>query len=696
MLSRRIALLFLLLLCAALAVPASAQSTPLTLGPAVPVSHLSIRIGNLTVELTNGKAAPLAGGDGTEGIFFSGQGAYAYRTSDPIESSLVLFEAKKTLRDAAKTPDGVTTIRGWFDHARIAGSGVELPKLAGDALPKLAGAGTDDPALAETFAKHRQHFALAQVAPPSQLVLRGKIDAPAAPVAYAELGGKEDSLYILDSLESHDESFTALQPQPSSLDLVAYEFRSSLFPVLLSDQPIAPSSDHPVAPSNGQPAGRQRGKFVQPLFLLAAVDYTLTAPGFDAQLVVNETIVPRGAAQRVFRFDLVSGFLDDRGTFHRLKIGRVSDPAGNDLPFSFDRGSVLVTMASPMPVNTPFVLRFDISGDFLTRLGGGNAWRLGTEAWFPQPGMNGQFYTLHSIVKVKKPWLAYAPGETVTRREEGDLNVVESTIKKPVQFAVAQAGAYTPYDVKFDDLTVHVATYNGANEAAAKQLATLAHEIIKFYEPFLGAFPFKELDLIEINDLGWGQSPPATIFMTREAFKPLLGEETRAYTKGVNQRFAHEIAHQYWGTVVKMGSDEEQWLTEAFAEYCSALLIKEMKGAPAYAVLLNTWRSDASEAGSVAPIPLANRVIEPWQPSMTTVHRVGLLYGKGPYVLAALHKQLGDEKFLNVLRTLQGRYAWRFMTTNDVESVAAHFDPDHDYHAFFQKYYWGTEMPSIK
>jgi hypothetical protein len=681
--SRRIVLPFLLLLCLALAVPASAQpaqSTPLTLGPAVPVSHLSIHLGNLTIELTSGKAAPLAGGDGTEGIFFSGQGAYAYRTSDPIESSLVLFEAKKTERDAAKSADGVTTIRGWFDHARIAGSGVELPKLAGG--------GVDDPALAEAFAKHRQHFALAQVAPPSHLVLRGKIDAPASPVAYAELGGKEDSLYVLDSMESHDESFTALQPQPSSLDLVAPEFRSALFPVLISDQP--------VAPINGQPVGRQRGKFVQPLFLLAAVDYTLTAPGFDAQLVVNETIVPRGAAQRVFRFDLVSGLFDSRGFIHRLKVDRVSDAGGNALPFAFDKGSIVVTAASPMPVNTPFVLRFDISGDFLTRLGGGNVWQLGTEAWFPQPGMNGQFYTLHSIVKVKKPWLAYAPGETVTRREEGDFNVVESTIKKPVQFAVAHAGAYTPYDVKFDDLTVHVATYNGANEAAAKQLATLAHEVIKFYEPLLGPFPFKELDLIEINDLGWGQAPPATIFMTREAFQPMLGEETRAYTKGVNQRFAHEIAHQYWGTIVKMGSDEEQWLTEAFAEYCSALVIKEMKGAGAYNDLLNTWRAEAKDAGSVAPIPLANRVIEPWQPSMTSVHRVGLLYGKGAYVLAALHKQLGDEKFFNVLRTLQGRYAWRFMTTNDVESVAAHFDPDHDYHAFFQKYYWSTEMPSMK
>ena len=68
-------------------------------------------------------------------------------------------------------------------------------------------------------------------------------------------------------------------------------------------------------------------------------------------------------------------------------------------------------------------------------------------------------------------------------------------------------------------------------------------------------------------------SPGATMFITKEAFNPLMGDDNKLFSKGINERFAHEIAHQYWGHVVKMGSIEEQWVTESFAEYSSSLVI---------------------------------------------------------------------------------------------------------------------------
>ena len=49
------------------------------------------------------------------------------------------------------------------------------------------------------------------------------------------------------------------------------------------------------------------------------------------------------------------------------------------------------------------------------------------------------------------------------------------------------------------------------------------------------------------------------MFITKEAFDPLV-ETNQFFTQGINERFAHEIAHQYWGIVVKMPSHEEQWL----------------------------------------------------------------------------------------------------------------------------------------
>jgi aminopeptidase N len=224
-------------------------------------------------------------------------------------------------------------------------------------------------------------------------------------------------------------------------------------------------------------------------------------------------------------------------------------------------------------------------------------------------------------------------------------------------------------------------------------LSNLAYKMIKFYEPWLGPFPFKEFNIIEIHELGFGQAPPATMFITKEAFNPLSSQDNQIFSKGINHRFAHEIAHQYWGHVVKMGSIEEQWITEAFAEYSSSLVIKKLKGAGSYDSMLSTWRANANDAAKVSPIPLANRISIPDDPRSTFLDRTFLIYDKGAYILAVLHKQVGDDKFFTFMRSLQGIFAWKYLTTSDIAKVMQKVDDGKDYVPFFERYYWGTEMP---
>lgn len=448
---------------------------------------------------------------------------------------------------------------------------------------------------------------------------------------------------MLDTIETKSERLVALITRSSDAT-IPDELRHAIFPKTLSDQPV----------------GRKRGSFVQPRFLLVNVDYTLVAGEKDsAKLAVTETIVPRNAAQTVFRFDLLSSQWDSDGRLRRLSVDAVTDQAGHKLPYHFDGDSILIGASEAVPAGAELTIRFDISGNFLVRPDGDNYWLLGLEPWFPQPSLNGQYFTAHSLVKVRKPWLAFASGSTSTRREEGDYNVVETSVDKPIQFNAVLAGKYSLAEEKHDDVTIRVATYASRNDRAMGQLPRLAYKIIKFYEPWLGPFPFKELNIIEINDLGWGQAPTGMMFITKEAFSPLLKIENRAYSKGINQRFAHEIAHQYWGGVVKMGSEDEQWLTEAFAEISSAFVMKEIEGQRGYDGMLDSWRADAKAATDVAPIPLANRIDIPGDPTKEFELRVGLLYAKGAWLLAVLRKQIGDEKFLLALRNLQGRYAWR-------------------------------------
>ena len=132
------------------------------------------------------------------------------------------------------------------------------------------------------------------------------------------------------------------------------------------------------------------------------------------------------------------GSLDPR----KLRIKGIFDESGARVPFEHVNDEVAVGLPSPLVKGAPVKLRFELEGDILYRPGGDNFWELGVEPWFPQPDLMGQYYTVHATVKVKKPFVPFAPGKTIRRVVEDDFNVLETRIEKPVQFMVVLAGKY--------------------------------------------------------------------------------------------------------------------------------------------------------------------------------------------------------------------------------------------------------------
>lgn len=671
--------LLLSLTLAALVVSANAAEIPVaalvetfdnpTLGPSSVVNNVTVKLSNrMTVTLANGSAAPIMAGDDVIGLFFTGKGSYTYRSEDPLEATNVRYEVKKasdlTLTEAA----GVLTLQGNFERMQLRSAGIALPAMSG-------GAG----ALDAQFKEMREDMARRQAQPATHLLVKQRLDAPKSPVAVAEFsGGEKPTMYILDSIDGRNEQlFSLLKNREVSIR----ELAGFYWPVPISDQRLA----------------GDRRNFLDPLYLLTDIDYTVVGEEKElGKLSMTETIVSRNMPQSVFRFDLYSSIYDSSGRPRAFNVRSVKDAAGKELSFDHRKDSLIVGLPEKVAPNQAFKLRFEIDGNFLMLAGGNTAWQLGVEPWFPQPDLGGQFYTIHSVVKVRKPFVAFAPGKTIRREMEGEYSVLESRVERPVQFAVVHAGRYYYDEETYEDgLTIRVASYAQANAAATKKLGKLAWKMIKFYEPWLGPFPFKEFNIIEINELGFGQAPPGTMFITKEAFNPLMGDDNKLFSKGINERFAHEIAHQYWGHVVKMGTIEEQWVTESFAEYSSALAIKQLKGKGAYDAMVATWRGNAKDATEVSSIALANRIRIPGDWINQMVFRQYLIYDKGAYLLAVLHKQLGDEKFLTFLRSLQGFFEFRFLTTKDMIALLRRVDNGKDYQPFFDQHYWGTAMPKM-
>jgi hypothetical protein len=645
-----------------------ARYDALKIGPSSAMRNQTFESGHLKITFRDGTAAPVLDGDVMLGLFFKGAGSYEFLSADPVEAAVLTSNVRNSTKlKAEKSAQGLV-IRDTFDEVFLWVAGRDFPKPAGDAAASLD----------QAFASHRETFSRDRNSDAAFPFVAQRLDAPASPVVRAQFqGGAEKVVYVYDPVVTRFETLYSLY-KIQQRDTTIRELQEALWPVTLSEQLI----------------GLTRKQVAVPNFFLFDVNYTLIASEkSDATLDVVETILPNTRAQRVYRFDQFNTVYDTNDHAHRYNVRAVTDESGKALSFVHRNDELLVTLPESAPANKPFKIKFDIAGDFLIRPSGDSYWELGAgEPWFPQPSIDGQFYTLHSTVKVKKPFLPFAPGETVRRVEEGDYNVVENKIEKPVRFAVALAGKYSFEEETRNGLTVRVATYAGKNARATKQLTNLAFTMIQFFEPFLGPFPFKEFNIIEINDFGYGQAPPGTMFITREAFNPTTTTVNQIFSQGINHRFAHEIAHQYWGNAVKMASAEEQWVNESFAEYTASLLLREIKGKGEYQVMENTWKANANEAKAMSSIATAPRLRDVGNEDDAYWDRIHLIYDKGAYVLAALHKEIGDKMFLSFLRNFQARFAWKIATMDNMITVLQQMTQK-DFTAFFEQKVRGTGMP---
>lgn len=627
------------------------------------ISNLKITSGHLEITLESGKAALVTAGSDPIGIFFKGTGSLRYVTSDPVEFPITSFNVRKASNVKMVKSGQDLTLTQNFEEMYF--------WTAGGPLPQLPAGGEASSSLSKSFAELRQNFSRDQSAPGSHLFVLQRLSFPGSAVVRAEFGaGGNPLLYVHDPIEFQTEGLYSYQGSGSSDS----ETKRFMYPVTLSELPL----------------GRDRKTPPGAPFYLTHLDYTLTASdATDAELTVQETVMRQSEAQTALRFSLWDKLYYKEGVAPRLmNLRSVKDSSGRELSFHHQNGELIVGV--PGISGTELKLTFQIDGNFLIRPGGDNFWQLGVAPWFPQPDLNGQFYTVHSLVKVKKPFIAFAPGKTIVRKEEGDYNVVENLIEKPVQFAVVHAGKYSYEEETKAGVTVRVASYGLKKPQAMKKLTNLAFSIMDYYTYFLGPFPFPEFNILEINSYGFGQAPPGTMFITQEAFNPAQGELNRMFSQGINERFAHEIAHQYWGHVVKMPSGDEQWITEAFAEYSAALVLKKFKGKAVYDRLVANWKDNAQRASETAPIALANRVAG--DPLVRRQNRTWLMYDKGAYLLYDLHKQMGDDQFLTFLKSFQASFRWKYASTKDIVALLQ-FVTKKDYSPFFEANYWGTGLP---
>jgi len=454
-----------------------------------------------------------------------------------------------------------------------------------------------------------------------------------------------------------------------------------------------------------QPIGRAWWDRVPPELVAEHERIAIENPGGEQLRIVSHSrLRVRRAGTSLWRADLIDEIYDIHGRRHPVTVRSVRVD-GRPADFLHRDDELLVPFRRALAEKETVEVEVSYDGELALRPAGNSYWVLGTLPWYPRRELAGELATIDITVDVPEPWTPFASGAVVSRTAQGGRHRLSTRLDQPMQFAVVTAGKYKIVEGTHEGVTCRVATYAMLKERAARQLIERFFAGRRFFEHlFAEPYPFRDFAMIEVKDWGFGQAPPGIIFFTQEFFTVPVNPGTTHYFQDRNVRYLHELAHGWWGNVVKMDAPEEIWLSEAFADYTAALAVWQLlkgRGEHEFDEIVKDWVEAASLIHPGASLYLTHHIA--WNEARDREDYWRLRYGKGPLVVHALRLELqrqkgsaeeGDRYFIALLRSYmkRNRYGWgttRSLVETLDQVTAGNWQP------WFERYVYGTETPQL-
>jgi len=208
---------------------------------------------------------------------------------------------------------------------------------------------------------------------------------------------------------------------------------------------------------------------------------------------------------------------------------------------------------------------------------------------------------------------------------------------------------------------------------------------VRLYERLFGPYPYPELTIVAAPLPGRGQGVvySGLIFLSETLYRSpgrtqnlLARRLARSPAMRVLLEFvlAHEIAHQWWGTVVVSNRLRHPVLDEALAQYAAALYFRYRYGSRRARWIRQTQLAINYHFYRIlgGKDTRAHRSLRAFRDHY---QYTALVYGKAPFFYHALRRVLGPRAFVALLRRYYRAYRFRQATPKALPRLAAQQHP---------------------
>lgn len=267
--------------------------------------------------------------------------------------------------------------------------------------------------------------------------------------------------------------------------------------------------------------------------------------------------------------------------------------------------------------------------------------------------------------------VAVANGELVESLDEaaGDTFVWEQRQPMATYLVLVVTGDYLfVNDVGPGDVPLESVVLRSDRDQLDAALEVTEQQLAYFVE-LLGAYPLDRYGLAVTDSFGGlAMETQGRSLFSRD---DLLGEFPD------EELLAHELAHQWFGNAVTLERWSDIWLNESFATYASWMWTEHSGGESVAA------RAEAVLAGRPPGSTAA--------PTATTLFAYNS-YDGGAVVLHALRGELGDQRFVTLLRRWVADNAGTSQGTDDFIALAEEIAGS-DLDDFFEEWLYAEQLP---